>query len=933
MVFLRSILILSTLLLISIISMAQIKIEGISEKTRTQLLREVPQLRQRQVKQGDLDRAIRFLMQMKKFENVFVYKKRQETLIKALPTKNITQIVFSGNKTFSSSTLLKKIDLKKGVKFQEKELEKTTSQLKTFYKKNGFLNTSIKLNTKKKGLNGVHVFFNINESTPTLIQKIQVETANRELKKLLEKELSSQIQKVLSQKNIKTLKDDITSFFTKNNYINASISQEKINLDLNRTKANLVYYIQNPYTYSLSISSNKQESGYSIRRAINFKEFYRAGSNSISELTTRIKDFYLKRGYARAKITSTLNENQKKFTKKIAVQINEGHRIRIKNVFFQGSFSKDKSYYKNFLIQNSSNLLKQLYYSQKDLNTGLENLIIELQNQGYLKADINSSRIHYDKQKKRVDLFISLNEGPLTLIKDITFTGNTYYNSADLKKQLDLKKGQALIRKNIEKSLEKISDFYQKNGHLEMRFLNTGKNLVQVNSQENRASIEFKLHEGPPIIVNDILIQGQRKTKASIIMKELDFKKGDLLTPYLIKESKQRLRQTGLFRNITITTLEKNSSISRRTVLIQLQERPPGLFTAGVGVTNERKITGRGFLTLSYLNLDGTHRSTTFKMEGNRVISPPEENNSRDTFTENKIRLSYTEPYLFQSRTKGIASLSRSQNLPQDQEDTVLEKLSFNLSLSQFFSSKLKGTWNLIDISENKEFSIGDKNQNPTQINRIVFTGPSIELDLRNHPIYATKGTLSHLQIEYASPFLGSSSGITYIRSIASFIHYTSFPNSRWIWTNSIQGGHLKNLNPDSYVPYATKGFTLGGSNTIRGLEPQNRFPNNQFEFGLEEGQSLKLKTESSFYLIKSELRYPIWKDLEGTLFYDGGSVLVKGFKFADNYRDAAGVGVRYKTPVGALTLDLGYNLDRKQNAPSGRNETEYTGFISFRTY
>jgi outer membrane protein assembly factor BamA len=156
------------------------------------------------------------------------------------------------------------------------------------------------------------------------------------------------------------------------------------------------------------------------------------------------------------------------------------------------------------------------------------------------------------------------------------------------------------------------------------------------------------------------------------------------------------------------------------------------------------------------------------------------------------------------------------------------------------------------------------------------------------------------------------------------------------VWSNSISGGYLTNLSSltDSGVP-ASRAFFLGGRQTIRGFEPSNekRVPSEQelangiLNYNVE--QDFYVTRFSSMYLLKSELRYPIYGNIGGTIFYDGGSVLVDTYRFEDSYRDSAGFGLHYLTPVGPISIDLGIKLDRK----TSRNESPYVLHFSFVTF
>ena len=63
------------------------------------------------------------------------------------------------------------------------------------------------------------------------------------------------------------------------------------------------------------------------------------------------------------------------------------------------------------------------------------------------------------------------------------------------------------------------------------------------------------------------------------------------------------------------------------------------------------------------------------------------------------------------------------------------------------------------------------------------------------------------------------------------------------------------------------------------------------------------------------ELRYPIWKDLGGVVFVDFGQVSLTPFyvDFSD-IRYTSGLGLRYKTPIGPVRIDAGYQLNPQPN-------------------
>ena len=60
------------------------------------------------------------------------------------------------------------------------------------------------------------------------------------------------------------------------------------------------------------------------------------------------------------------------------------------------------------------------------------------------------------------------------------------------------------------------------------------------------------------------------------------------------------------------------------------------------------------------------------------------------------------------------------------------------------------------------------------------------------------------------------------------------------------------------------------------------------------------------------EVRIPVVGQLSAVLFVDAGNVWYESFDInLDDLRVSAGPGLRYRTPIGPVRVDLGYQLTR----------------------
>jgi outer membrane protein assembly complex protein YaeT len=590
------------------------------------------------------------------------------------------------------------------------------------------------------------------------------------------------------------------------------------------------------------------------------------------------------------------------------------------------------------------------YYNRRDIEDGTKKLVTELQNQGFMRAKVQSQRVDYSKDKASVTVHLVIEEGPLTQIRQIRLEGVEAFPKTMLTDMLKIKAGAALSLRDLEDSIQKLKDFYRGEGYLEMRITNENERdrIVTYNDSNTQAVVEFQIHEGSKVSVASIALDGNSFTKDYVIRRELAFKQGEVLTPAKIDDSVFRLQKLGLFSNVRIRTLEENTNIGERTVIVEVAERDPGLFSMGMGAASEREgfVRFRGYIGIAYRNILGTGRGLSFR------VDPSYSNDPRISYIENRTTVSYLEPYILGDSNRGRINLIREQafyNFDANGHTVIQESNTAGFLIERDLTHHLKLTHTAYSFSNQRKF---DRSTLQTlEMQNIAKVGPLFELDYRNDVFNPSKGSYSFLALEYSDPMLGSSDdstqSINFVKSYASTTYYLPLRQRKnWVWANSIRGGYLSNLSrkPVGGVP-SQEAFFLGGRTTIRGFDASDleRIPNNR-DLGVASLRDFRLTSDSEYFLLKTELRFPLWSnsplgDIGGALFYDGGAVLISqpDVHQPDPYRDSVGVGVRIATPVGPVNLEVGWKLDRRliQVNPHGYDvrETPWAFHFSIGTF
>src|SRR5262249_9197273 len=129
-------------------------------------------------------------------------------------------------------------------------------------------------------------------------------------------------------------------------------------------------------------------------------------------------------------------------------------------------------------------------------------------------------------------------------------------------------------------------------------------------------------------------------------------------------------------------------------------------------------------------------------------------------------------------------------------------------------------------------------------------------------------------------------------------------------WARVYQGG--------GQVPIQER-FFLGGRTTVRGFSEDSIGPTGAL--GNPIGGDWMVN-------INSQLTFPLIFGMGGEVFADGGTVYVENCPSGrginncainfENFRRSAGPGLRYVTPIGPITLEYGFKLDRRTGESLG---------------
>ncbi|MEK2688218.1 POTRA domain-containing protein [Bdellovibrio sp. GT3] len=889
-------------------------ISSLPEKMQAELVQRYPAIKKDFIPLSLIDDVLRYLQPQPLFDRVMVTERTAGTYkLEYVVARRIGEINISGNDFFSNSAVLSIFTVKSGNVFDQQELAELGEKLRLAYKDQGFFNAVIDIEMPPGKGENVDIHLKVTENKRTVIHNLIVQSPNHALNKAMVDKLDSSLDEPLTEKNLSDLMKSARSFLNSKRFVRADFIGPKIEYNSDESEATLTYRVERPESFKFEYEGAEILSRGNLKDALDLDNFYSANPNIGNELSAKLRAYYLSEGHARAEVSSREEEDGSPFQRKIIFNIEEGPKVKIQGINITGKFSRDPQHYADIIKNYSSPIVSKGYYNKDDIDAGLKNLVLALQNEGYLQAKVTSSRLTYNKEKDKVTLYVNMDEGPMTLMQSVSFLGNQAYPSDELLKVTGLKPGPLRLNQ-IEQAVKNIKDFYHNNAYIEMLLLNEREDLVSYDETNTKATLNFKIFEGPQVRAASIVLEGNTFTRDSVLYQELEIRQGELITPKKLEDSISQLQRTGLFNTVDVRTLEEKTNIADRTVIVRISEREPGTFNIGAGVTNERKLTLRGYTGIAYRNLMGTGRGVSLRLEGNYNIADVK-------YLEHKVVAGYLEPYLFGSHIRGRVNITLSSQITDYNFKQVTDLNQYTYTIEKDLTPKILGTWDIYSLAQVKDSGLDDTYPYPPERQDIVTTGPNIDFDFRDNPFNPTAGTFTRINAEYSDPAFGGTETINYWRAVAAITFYNRIGTAQKqpiIWANNFRGGYLKNLSemPDTStrqngVPWDKKGFSLGGISTVRGYEAGSEyFPNNN-DLGIA-GTNRKyyLTTDSTMGLIKSELRFPVYDALGGAVFYDGGIVQIQGLDINEPYRASTGFGIRYNTPVGPLSVDMAWKLN-----------------------
>lgn len=549
-----------------------------------------------------------------------------------------------------------------------------------------------------------------------------------------------------------------------------------------------------------------------------------------------------------------------------------------------------------------------------------------------------------------------IDEGPRVMVGSVAVEGASAIDESRIRPLLGLLPGRPFYRPQLAVDRDAVERLYRNEGF--QRASIEGQPAPSADGQ--RVDIRWTIREGEQTLVDHVLVTGNERTSVDVIRREVTLAPGAPLGEDDLVESQRQLSALGLFRRVRITELPHGAS-ANRDLLVQVEEAPATTIAYGGGLELQRRpvqgpdgtaedrieLAPRAFVEIGRRNLWGKNRSVTlFTRASLRRRNPAEDTTVPDDstsygFNEYRVVATYREPRVFGMPGDG--------QLTGFLEQAIRSSFNFRRRgvraeyarrLGAMFTVSGRYSFDRTELFDTKLLP-GDPNAPLIdrlfpQVRLSTLTG-SLLRDTRDDVLDPQRGTVFGIDGTAAIRALGSEVG--FVRSFAQGFYYRRLPGtSRFVLATGVRLGLAKGiarevqqideagnpvLNPDGSSAMitvtdlpASERFYAGGDTTVRGfaldrLGTDQTLDANGFPSG---GNGLLVGNV--------EVRAPHWKGLGLVGFLDTGNVFrrVSDINLPE-LRASAGFGIRYRSPLGPLRIDLGFKLDPRTLANGNREQ------------
>lgn len=623
-----------------------------------------------------------------------------------------------------------------------------------------------------------------------------------------------------------------------------------------------------------------------------------------------IVEYYIEKGYPDAQASYSIQRSPTQGQAIVGFVVDEGQKALIKRIRFSGNETVTSDDLRSELELKKRGFWSWLSGSGKldpvELTADAERLRAYYRDLGYLDIELKSEDVSIESvDDERIEIHFKLVEGKRYHLGEVFIKGAQLFSEATLREALKLQVGDYFSPTAVDAAVADLRAFFTSRGYLETR---VGVQR-QPNTTTGRIDVIFTVDESEKFYLESINVEGNTKTKAQVIIRELALRPGDVFDRKRMEVSEARLRNTSFFEQVQLEP-QTTTIPGRKDLGISLREGRTGSFTFGAGFGSVEKATV--FFEMAQGNFDLFNWGSGLQGDGQKFRFRASLGS-----VSNQLTIAFEEPWLFEQRLAFGTEIFRSESEYNSSDYNEL-RTGFELYLRRRLFELVEGRLSyrleqveIMDVEHPNGGSgvvandgVADVFQAAEGEEIVSKLGLTLLRDNRDSLLFTRMGNRSSI----ANEFAGLGGDVNYFKSEVRTAHF--IPTHDYLeQTFSIVGrfGAAVSFGQSEQMPFYDR-FYLGGPETLRGYDYRDIGPRDPDDASESIGGN-------TYGLLSFEYGFRIAEPLGLVAFYDVGFVNSGDYDFSfSDYADNWGIGARIMIMGSPLKLDLGIPI----TAPNG---------------
>ncbi len=632
-----------------------------------------------------------------------------------------------------------------------------------------------------------------------------------------------------------------------------------------------------------------------VRKEISAKPGDTLNEAGIEADRQKIIDYYTGKGFSEVDVKSNVEVNDKLGTARVTFTINEGDKVEIHSVKFEGNAAVSTKDIRKVVKTKPKNLLSFITKGGRLNTEALEQDVAAIrelyQSRGYIDVAVSAPRI--DRIDSRVDVTFTISEGIQYHVGKVSYSGALVFTQDELVRNVKIKTDEIYSPQALRADVRVLQDLYGSRGYIDFQAgADTSPGGAGV------INVAYRFDEGVQSYVEHINISGNTRTKDKVIRREVAVAPGDIYNTVRVDASKERLKNLNYFSRVD--SFPSDTLVpGRKDININLEEKRTGSLNFGAGFSSIDNLLGFAEVTQGNFDIMNWPSLTG---GGQKFRMRAQYGTKRKDFV-----ISLTEPYFLDYKISlGGELFYRDASFVSSVYDE--RRYGFDLNsrkaLNQFTFVRFGYRIEDVDI-HNVAVDASDeiKKEAGARLQSQISSG--ITYDTRDSLFLTRKGGRIDLQTYVAGGPLGGN-----VQIYGFDLEGSKYFKLPWdtILTLNGQVANVSTWGSGSEVPIFDRLY-LGGANNLRGYNYRDVGPKDS------KGEPIG---GSSLIRATVEYTFPLVEKVRGAVFYDAGSVSSSSYKFGGNFSSDAGLGLRLDLPIGPIRIDYGIPIASGSSNGSG---------------